>query len=107
LYVFYLIDVRIDIYYLLEYPGWWGQARCRDSGTVTRVAAKHYWSMYSHRNNGFRLDYAFCSPHLAPAVAEVRHAWGYDSNKPERRDVLSDHAALIVAIECHKIQEMI
>jgi exonuclease III len=63
------------------------------------------YTWYSHRNNGFRLDYAFCSPHLAAAVAYVQHAWGYDHSQPERRDALSDHAALIIDLECHKIQE--
>ena len=54
------------------------------------------YTWYSHRNNGFRLDYAFCSPQLTPAVAKVSHAWGYDSSQPQRRDALSDHAALIL-----------
>ncbi len=65
------------------------------------------YTWYSHRNNGFRLDYAFCSPNLAPAVADGQHAWGYDRSKPNRRDALSDHAALIVDIECRKIQKAI
>jgi len=73
-----------------------------------RHGDRREYTWYSHRNNGFRLDYAFCSPHLAPAVADVRHVWGYDSSKPHhRRDTLSDHAALIIDIECCKIQEAI
>lgn len=63
------------------------------------------YTWYSHRNNGFRLDHAFCSPHVASAVADVQHVWAYDRSKPNRRDALSDHAALIVDIECRKIQE--
>ncbi len=63
------------------------------------------YTWYSHRNNGFRLDYAFCSPHLAPAVTSVQHAWGSGKKKSERRDVLSDHAALIIDIEFDKIQK--
>ena len=54
------------------------------------------YTWYSHKNNGFRLDYAFGSPHLAQAIVGARHVWGYDPSRPERRDALSDHAALIV-----------
>jgi exonuclease III len=62
------------------------------------------YTWYSHRNNGFRLDYAFCSPRLAPAIAGARHTWGTDDSRPERRDALSDHAALIVDIDGHNIR---
>ena len=61
------------------------------------------YTWYSHRNNGFRLDYAFCSPHFAPALRLVRHAWGKDVSQPERRDALSDHAAIITDIEVENI----
>lgn len=62
------------------------------------------YTWYSHRNNGFRLDHAFCNPQIAPALAQVQHAWGSDPDKPDRRDALSDHAALIVDLENGKIQ---
>ena len=64
---------------------------------------KHEYTWYSHRNNGFRLDHVFCSPHLAPAIKAVRHVWGNDSKQKQRRDSLSDHAAIIVDIESNKI----
>ncbi len=63
------------------------------------------YTWYSHRNNGFRLDQAFCSPHFEPAIQSVRHAWGQDGSQPGRRDALSDHAALIVDIEDANILE--
>lgn len=44
--------------------------------------------------NGFRLDEAFLHPSLAARLGDVRHAWGGDG--AERRDALSDHAALIL-----------
>ena len=66
---------------------------------------KREYTWYSHRNNGFRLDHVFCSPHLAPAIKAVRHVWGNDSKQKKRRDALSDHAAVIVDIESHKILE--
>ena len=57
------------------------------------------YTWYSHRNNGFRLDYAFGSPHLTQAITHTHHAWGVDANRPDRRDGLSDHAALIVDLD--------
>lgn len=57
------------------------------------------FTWYSHRNNGFRLDHAFCSPELAPAIGNTRHVWGRDSANSARRDALSDHAALILDFE--------
>lgn len=66
---------------------------------------KREYTWYSHRDNGFRLDHAFCSPHLAPAIKAVRHVWGNDGKQKQRRDALSDHAAIIVDIESHKIVE--
>lgn len=62
------------------------------------------FSWYSHRNNGFRLDQAFCSPQLLPAVTGFRHAWGKNPEQPDRREGLSDHAALIIDMASDKIQ---
>lgn len=61
------------------------------------------YSWYSHRNNGFRLDQAFCSPQLVPAITGFRHAWGINPEQPDRREGLSDHAALIVDLAGDKI----
>ena len=61
------------------------------------------YSWYSHRNNGFRLDQAFCSPELVPAIRGFRHAWGLNPEQPDRREGLSDHAALIVDLTADKI----
>ncbi len=77
------------------------------SGWLDAYRHKHgnrrSYTWYSHRNNGFRLDQGFCSPHFAPALKSVRHAWGKDDAEPGRRDALSDHAALIIDIELEKI----
>ncbi|MEM7029635.1 MAG: endonuclease/exonuclease/phosphatase family protein [Chloroflexota bacterium] len=62
------------------------------------------YTWYSHRKNGFRLDYAFCSPHLSSALTSVHHQWGDDPDQPHRRDALSDHAALVFEIDCSQIQ---
>lgn len=60
---------------------------------------KREYTWYSHRNNGFRLDYAFLSPQLSPQLANAQHVWGHNASQPERREGLSDHAALIVDLE--------
>lgn len=46
-----------------------------------------------NKGNGFRLDQAFVSRTLQAKLAKVQHAWG---GMAERRDLLSDHAAVIV-----------
>ncbi len=57
------------------------------------------YTWYSHRNNGFRLDYAFCSPNFQGAIQNAQHQWGHDPLNSTRRAALSDHAALIVDID--------
>ena len=54
------------------------------------------YTWYSHRNNGFRLDHVFVSPHLTRGLTACRHDWGINPAEPQRREGLSDHAALIV-----------
>jgi len=53
-------------------------------------------SWYSHKNNGFRLDQAFCSPDCFPMCQGITYAWGASSNNTHRREELSDHAAIIL-----------
>lgn len=62
------------------------------------------YSWYSHRNNGFRLDQAFCSPQLVPAIIDFQHNWGLNLEQPDRRDGLSDHAAMIIDLASDKIK---
>ena len=54
------------------------------------------YTWYSHRGNGFRLDQAFLSPALLSQPFAVRHIWPGET--AARRDVLSDHAALVLDI---------
>ncbi|MEM7112537.1 MAG: endonuclease/exonuclease/phosphatase family protein [Chloroflexota bacterium] len=54
------------------------------------------YSWYSHRDNGFRLDQAFLNPKMMPALQGMRYEWGVSPTEPERRDGLSDHAAMIL-----------
>jgi len=58
---------------------------------------KRAFTWYSpNAGNGFRLDQAFPSPDLLPRLIDVRYRWG--AVRSNRRDALSDHAALIVDI---------
>lgn len=53
------------------------------------------YTWYSHRQNGFRLDQVFVNRALAPYLDDVCHIWPSHPDTPERRDGLSDHAALV------------
>ena len=58
-------------------------------------AARAYTWCSPNGGNGFRLDEAFLHPALTRGRIELRHEWGRLRGS-ERRDVLSDHAALLV-----------
>lgn len=49
--------------------------------------------------NGYRLDQAFANRHLLEQVTSARYHWGCPENGAARRDVLSDHAALLVDLQ--------
>ena len=53
--------------------------------------------------NGFRLDQAFVNRKLIGSVADVRYVWGKSQTDPERRDALSDHAALLLDLDLSKM----
>ena len=57
------------------------------------------YTWYSHKNNGFRLDHVFLSPHLTPHLTASRHDWGTNPAEPGRREGLSDHAAVVLDLE--------
>jgi exonuclease III len=63
-----------------------------------RYPNRREFTWYSpNGNNGFRLDQAFLHPQLMRRLRKVRHVWGRDGS--ERRDALSDHAAIIVDVD--------
>ncbi|MCP4392267.1 MAG: hypothetical protein GY802_28500 [Gammaproteobacteria bacterium] len=62
------------------------------------------YTWYSHRNNGFRLDQAYTCPQLTPAVKQLRHVWGLNPDQPDRREGLSDHAALVLDLDTRQIK---
>ena len=59
-------------------------------------SARVYTWYSPNGRNGFRIDQAFVNRHLLPHLTSVAHVWA--GATPERRDVLSDHAALLVDI---------
>ncbi len=61
------------------------------------------YSWYSHRDNGFRLDQAFLSPDLSPALTAMRYEWGATATLPNKRAALSDHAAMIFDLDLTKL----
>ena len=63
------------------------------------------YTWYSHKNNGFRLDQAFLNPTIMPALQAMRYEWGYSPQEPERREALSDHAAIILDLDLNMILE--
>ncbi|MEM7208416.1 MAG: endonuclease/exonuclease/phosphatase family protein [Pseudomonadota bacterium] len=61
--------------------------------------SRREFTWYSHRNNGFRLDHAFCNQKMLPAVCSIRYEWGHDPTQAKRRDAVSDHAAMIIDLD--------
>jgi len=67
-----------------------------NSGRIGINEESPAYTWYSpNAGNGFRLDQAFVNSELLPRLGQVRYLWG-TSAKAERRDALSDHAAMIV-----------
>ncbi len=57
---------------------------------------KRVYTWYSpNKGNGFRLDEGFVNTRLIKRMTEARYVWG-ELDGSARRDVLSDHAALIL-----------
>ena len=72
-------------------------ADCRwvDAFRHLRVRSRAYTWYSPNAGNGFRIDQAFVNAALLPRLDTVRYRWGA-SGPRTRRDVLSDHAALLV-----------
>ena len=73
----------------MEEAGW------PDAYRLLHPRARAYTWYSPNAGNGFRLDQAFVNQELLPRLKEVRYVWGTAANA-ERRDALSDHAAMIV-----------
>ena len=75
------------------------EAGWRDAYRLVHGSKREFtWYSPGH-DNGFRLDQAFVSPQLIDRVTDVRHLWVADRDHIQRRDAVSDHAALIVEFD--------
>ncbi len=75
---------------LIHASGW------RDAFRHLHGAKREYtWYSPGH-DNGFRLDQAFVSRELSNQISHIQHLWPRDPNKPNARDAISDHAALVL-----------
>lgn len=75
-----------------------------DHGWVDVFRQRHgqerAYTWYSpNGGNGFRIDQAFANPTLHPMIRAIRYVWGQQGLEPERRDSLSDHAAIVLDVE--------
>ena len=57
--------------------------------------AREYTWYSPNGRNGFRLDQAFINRGLETRLQSVAYAWG-KSNDNDRREALSDHAAILL-----------
>ena len=62
-----------------------------------RAEARAYTWYSPNGRNGFRIDQAFVNAALLAHLVDAEHVWGGASRRG-RRDLLSDHAALVVEI---------
>ena len=73
-----------------------GLADCgwRDAFRYRRPDARVYTWYSPSRRNGFRIDQAFVNAPLLARLQEAAYVWG--GHRGRRRDMLSDHAALVL-----------
>ena len=71
-----------------------------------RIGFRHFhgdervYTWYSpNGRNGFRLDQAFINRRLLPRLVDTRYEWALCADGRDRRDTVSDHAALIVDLQ--------
>ena len=74
----------------LDTGGW------RDAFRYLHPRRRAYTWYSPNGGNGFRLDQAFLNGAALRWLRGVRYVWGRQASPPERRDELSDHAALIL-----------
>lgn len=96
------LDEQVPVFDALE-DGWLRALDARGWTDAYRAlhGERRAYTWYSpNGGNGFRLDQAFLNRTLRDRLRAVRYAWGRPrGDRAARRDVLSDHAALIVDLE--------
>lgn len=101
-----LIDLDEEVpAFIVEEDGWirgLEAAGWADAFRLLRGSERAYTWYSPNGGNGFRIDQAFVNSALRPRLRCARHEWGAadaDRSRRQRRDALSDHAALLVDLE--------
>jgi len=81
----------------LEKAGW------RDVYRALEPDRPAYTWYSPNAGNGYRLDQAFINRAAHSGLAHAEHAWGAHPDAPNRRDALSDHAALLVELDLNHL----
>ena len=81
----------------IDTSGW------KDAFRLINPSAREFTWYSPNGNNGFRLDQAYLHPDLVPKIVGMVHSWGNDET--QRRESLSDHAALILDLNLKGFQE--
>lgn len=77
----------------LEGVGW------RDGFRHLRGDTRAYTWYSPNGRNGFRIDQAFVHRSLLRRLVDARYEWARSDQDDERRDAISDHAAMVVDLE--------
>ncbi|MDO8474578.1 MAG: endonuclease/exonuclease/phosphatase family protein [Candidatus Rokubacteria bacterium] len=101
-----LIDLDEEVpAFIVEEDGWvrgLEAAGWADAFRLLRGGERAYTWYSPNGGNGFRIDQAFVNRALRPRLSEARHEWGAIPGRRRRRarrDVLSDHAALVLDLD--------
>ena len=95
------VDEEVPCFGKLE-DGWLcalEDASWRDAFRHLHGDQREYTWYSPNGRNGFRLDQAFVNRHLLPRLIAARYEWASSADRQERRDTVSDHAALLVDLE--------
>lgn len=92
------LDEETKVFGRKEESWFQGLAACGWVDIFRRLKGEErVYTWYSpNGGNGFRIDQAFVNEHLLQYITDARYEWGKSEVELNRRDALSDHAALIV-----------
>ena len=95
------VDEEVPCFGKLE-DGWicaLEDASWRDAFRHLHGDEREYTWYSPNGRNGFRLDQAFVNRRLLPRLIDTRYEWACGADGQERRDTVSDHAALLIDLE--------
>jgi exonuclease III len=91
------LDEQVPVFSARE-EGWidaLAECEWRDAFRCLRADARAYTWYSPNGGNGFRIDQAFVNAALQARLEDAAYVWGGPTRRG-RRDILSDHAALLV-----------